>query len=229
MANMLPMPIRAVAKRRPLVWAILAGVAVSVACALIANPLAPLTRGLAAWDAGIFVYMASLFWLLRNASGEYLSAHADETDEGRHFILAVSLAAVLISIAVIVFELNAMRTTGGAQAWRVMFVLTTVALTWAFVHASFASHYAHEYFGSRDDEPVIRSGLLFPGGEQPDFWDIVHFSYVIGVANQTADIEITTKPMRRVVTVHGIVAFLLNTVILALTINFAASLFQSPQ
>jgi len=49
---------------------------------------------------------------------------------------------------------------------------------------------------------------------------------VIGVANQTADIQICTKPIRRVVTLHGVLAFVFNTVILALTINLAAGLFS---
>src|SRR5262249_27716199 len=144
-----------------------------------------------------------------------------------HFVLYVSLAAVMVSIGVVAFELSAARSATGDQSWRVGFVFLTVALTWAFVHASFTSHYAHEYFGPRDDGGVIRGGLLFPGGERRVFWDLVLFSYVIGAAPQTADIEITTKPMRRVVTVHCIVSFLLNTVILAMTINFAAGLFQS--
>lgn len=206
---------------------LLTGAAVALASVFLSNPLPPFTRALAAWDAGIVVYVVGLFWMLRNWSAEQLTAHADETDDGRHFVLAVSIAAVIVSIGVVAFELNAAKAAPGDQSWRVAFVLITVALTWAFVHASFASHYAHEYFGPREDGGVIRGGLHFPGGEDPDFWDMVHFSYVIGVAAQTADIEITTKPMRRVVTVHCIVAFLLNTVILAMTINFAAGLFQS--
>lgn len=219
-------PLRAVIRRRPLIRAVIVGILAGFLVAFLPNPFAPLTRVLLAWDAAILIYMGSLFWLLRDWSAQQLAAHADETDDGRHFVLAVSLAAVLVSIAIIAFELQAARAATDDESWRVALVFATVALTWAFVHASFASHYTHEYFGPRDGEPVVRGGLKFPGGEEPDFWDMVHFSYVIGVAAQTADIEITTKPMRRVVTVHGIVAFLLNTVILAMTINFAASLFQ---
>nr|QQZ52090.1 DUF1345 domain-containing protein [Phenylobacterium glaciei] len=36
-------------------------------------------------------------------------------------------------------------------------------------------------------------GLLFPGGEDPDYWDFLHFSTVIGVASQTADIAFTSS------------------------------------
>ena len=68
-------------------------------------------------------------------------------------------------------------------------------------------------------------GLAFPGDEPPDYWDFLHFSVVIGVASQTADVAFTAKSLRRIGTAHGVVAFVFNTVILALTINIAASLF----
>ena len=68
-------------------------------------------------------------------------------------------------------------------------------------------------------------GLKFPGGEPPDYWDFLHFSVVVGVACQTADVAFTSKRMRRLGTIHGLVAFTFNTVILALTINLLASLF----
>ena len=45
------------------------------------------------------------------------------------------------------------------------------------------------------------------------------------VASQTADIAFTSKPLRRIGTLHGLVAFIFNTVVLALTINLLASLF----
>ena len=71
-----------------------------------------------------------------------------------------------------------------------------------------------------------RGGLIFPGGDKtPDYWDFIHFAYVIGVANQTADVQIESRAIRRLVTIHGVVAFLFNTVVLALSINLAASLF----
>ena len=52
----------------------------------------------------------------------------------------------------------------------------------------------------------------------------MHFAVVIGVASQTADVAFTSKRMRRIGTVHGLVAFTFNTVVLALTINILAGL-----
>jgi len=48
---------------------------------------------------------------------------------------------------------------------------------------------------------------------------------VIGVAAQTADVAFGSKALRRTGTVHCLVAFIFNTVVLALTINLLAGLF----
>jgi len=47
----------------------------------------------------------------------------------------------------------------------------------------------------------------------------LHFSFVIGAAAQTADIVITSKPIRRIALLHGTMTFVFNTVLLALTVN----------
>jgi len=46
-------------------------------------------------------------------------------------------------------------------------------------------------------------------------------SFVIGAAAQTADIVITSKPIRRIALLHGTMTFVFNTVLLAQTINAA--------
>ena len=141
-------------------------------------------------------------------------------------ILALVITAAAASIWVIAAELSAAKADEGLiRALRVALVFATVAASWFTVQLIFALHYAHEYYAPDHDSPNDAQGLLFPGGEAPDYWDFVHFSVVIGVASQTADIAFTSKPLRRIGTVHGLVAFTFNTVVLALTINLLASLF----
>src|SRR5262249_15114698 len=118
---------------------------------------------------------------------------------------------------------------------------------WLFVQTVFAVHYAHDYYlpapeprgldRVTDDFPPepeaahgpklpYRCGLNFPGHDlSPDYWDFIHFSVVIGAACQTADVTISSKAIRRVVTAHVIIAFVFNAIILGLTINLSASLF----
>ena len=86
-------------------------------------------------------------------------------------------------------------------------------------HSSPAPRDAGACAGGRD-----RGGLLFPGEDEPDYGDFIHFSLIIGVANQTADVQIADRRLRRIATLHSLTAFAFNTVILALGVNFAVSL-----
>lgn len=217
--------VRAVMRHRPLIWAVVLGLGAGALAAIVPNTLTPLTRALVSWDVAIAVYLVILFVETRSITAKTMETHAADTDDGRYFVLFVSLAGVAASLTAIVLELQAHAQPGPEKTFHVGFVFFTVVLSWIFVHASFAKHYAHEFFGPAETGKGTRKGLLFPGDQPPDFDDFFHFAFVIGVANQTADIQISSKAIRRVVTLHGIAAFVFNTVILALTINLAASLF----
>ena len=89
----------------------------------------------------------------------------------------------------------------------------------ASLAAIFALHYAREFY-----DPTTGGGLAFPGDEkEPDYWDFVYFSFVIGMTSQVSDVGITSKQIRRTAAAHGVVAFFFNAALLALTINLAAS------
>jgi uncharacterized membrane protein len=89
----------------------------------------------------------------------------------------------------------------------------------------FASKYAHLYYG---DHPTrkneIAKGLDIPGDESPDYMDFAYFAFVIGMTFQVSDIEINSKRMRRLVLMHGLISFIFNTVIVALSINVIVNL-----
>jgi uncharacterized membrane protein len=65
---------------------------------------------------------------------------------------------------------------------------------------------------------------VFPGDEDPDYLDFTYFSFVLGMTFQVSDVNITSKKLRRLATLQGLIGFLFNTVILALSVNIAASL-----
>jgi uncharacterized membrane protein len=112
----------------------------------------------------------------------------------------------------------------GPHEWpHVVLAALTVVMSWTFTHTMFAIHYAHEYYDGPENELV--QGLEFPGTGAPDYWDFVYYSFVIGTACATADVNVTSKNMRRITTLHCVVAFFFNTTILALTVNIGASFF----
>jgi uncharacterized membrane protein len=208
--------------------------ALLIAASSVAWPLGGgwLSRLALGWDVGVSLFLAeSALKLVRARSTDDIRRRAAILDEAGVAVLPLALLAALASVAVVVGE--AVRAAedqsevGGAAGM----ALATVALSWTFVHLIFAFHYAHEFYApavaggahgrakSRD-----RGGLIFPGGEDPDYWDFVHFSLIIGVAQQTADIQISNRALRRTATVHSVMAFVFNTVVVALTVNMAVNL-----
>jgi uncharacterized membrane protein len=101
----------------------------------------------------------------------------------------------------------------------------TILFSWLLAHTVFALHYAHAYFTDlAADRP---QGLDFPSEhDDPDYWDFLYFSFVIGMTAQVSDVQVLTQPWRRLVLAHGILSFLFNTVVLALSINLFAAFFQ---
>jgi uncharacterized membrane protein len=217
--------LRALLRHTPLMLAFAIGVILGAVLAFTARDLEPVTRTLIAWDAAVATYLLAVLLQTRGITSQHMINHAADVDEGRYFVLFVSLAAVLASLTAIVLELRSDIEPGMTRGAYVAFVFATVALSWLFVHTSFAKHYAHEYYGP-SEQGDIREGLIFPADKEPDFADFFHFAMVIGVANQTADVQISAKAIRRVVTLHGVLAFVFNTVILALTISLAGDVFR---
>ncbi|MCI0597953.1 MAG: DUF1345 domain-containing protein [Beijerinckiaceae bacterium] len=182
------------------------------------------TRLLIAWNTGAWLYFIASGLMIARATPQTLRGRARASDEGRLFILLLTCLAAIASIAAIVAQLTAKGQHVGLAAM-------TIVTAWLFIHLTFAFHYAHEYFDELPAEPgksrTGRGGLIFPGTDEPDYYDFLYFSYVIGVACQTADVAISSSPMRRAALVHGILAFFFNSAVLALTINIAAGLIQA--
>jgi uncharacterized membrane protein len=88
---------------------------------------------------------------------------------------------------------------------------------------TFAYRYAHEYYADTDAGP--EGGLNFPGEDAPDYLDFIYFSFVLGMTFQVSDVNITGRKMRRLATLQGLIGYMFNTVVLALTINIAAGIF----
>jgi len=68
------------------------------------------------------------------------------------------------------------------------------------------------------------SGLAFPTEPQPNYWDFIYFSFVIGMTFQVSDVQVTSTPLRRLVIAHGVISFFFSVAILALAVNLGASL-----
>ncbi len=188
------------------------------------------TRAILAWDVGCAAYVATTLRHIARRDAPFIRGAAARQDEGQGIILGLVLALAAASLAAVAVELSLAKGAHGLdEALRVALASVTVSVSWFVTQLIFALHYAHEYYAPDDDgDPATlqQGGLRFPEDDAPDYWDFIHFAVVIGVASQTADVEFTSKRMRRIGTVQGLVAFTFNTVVLALTINVLAGLLS---
>ncbi len=187
------------------------------------------TRLLFGWNGGVLLTIGLTFAMMWRDDLDRMRERANVQDEGRFVILALCILASAASIAAIVAQLAATKDMAGAQkALHMALAGLTIATGWTFIHLTFALHYAHEYASERHRRPDVdeklRGGLDFPDTLSPDYSDFLYFSFIIGVASQTPDVAICSPMMRRIALAHGIVAFVYNTIIVALTINIAAGL-----
>jgi len=179
-----------------------------------------------AWLAGVVLFLALVALVVAGAKPEQLRRRARELDPRRWVITTLIIAAATVSLFALGFTLQKVpNETEVALLTRLVLAGLTVAASWTLVHTTFALHYAHHYYGDgpapgpQDD----RGGLAFPGDEMPDYWDFLYFSFVVGMTCQVSDVQVTSRPMRRLTLLHGILSFLFNTVILALAVNLLAS------
>lgn len=187
------------------------------------------TRFLMAWNAGTWLYVLLSYFLVTRATAQSIRLHAKTTDDGRFTILVLTALAAFAATAAIFAELSITKDLKGFDKhWHLALAGATIISAWVFIHLTFALHYAHEYFDETKNEDgetfKLRGGINFPDTQEPDYWDFLYFSFIIGVASQTADVSISSKAIRRTSLAHSVLAFFFNSAILALTINIAAGL-----
>lgn len=200
---------------RLLVSALL-GLAVTVALLLTTHWRIP-TCILAGWDSGVALYLALIFRIMERWSTDRIRQRACVEDEGAAALLVLTTASAVASLAAVISELG-----HHPDVSQVALGAVTILLSWAFMHVIFALHYAHEFYGEGRDDRM--GGLEFPGNEEPDYWDFLYYSLVVAMTAQVSDVQISSKAIRRMTTVHGVVSFFFNVIILALTVNIVSSM-----
>lgn len=184
-------------------------------------------RILAAWDGGVISFLALTIAVLNHYHRGHLRLSVQAHDESRTVIFTVVVAAASASFIAILFLLRNTKTLPPAiMMSHVLLGLLAVICSWLLVHMMFAIHYAHRYYRDDPETPEMDAtrGLAFPGTREPDYWDFLYFSLVIGMTAQVSDVQVTLPGMRRLVLVHGLLSFFFYAFILALTINMVASI-----
>ena len=184
----------------------------------------PVTRAIVGWNVGAWLYLVLAVRMMFWSSHERMRSRALAHDEGSFMVLLLVVSSALACIGAIVAELAVVKDLHGLlRSAHIALATMTIVSSWAFTQCMFALHYAHDYYVR--DIRGEQGGLDFPGGHAPDYGDFLYFACVIGTSGQTADVSFTSRAMRRVGTLHCVLAFFFNTTLVALTINIASGLF----
>lgn len=212
-------------RARPrLVVALLLGLLVAL---LVPGVSSVVTRSLLGWNVAVWFYLVLVGAMMLKADHHLLRREAVAQAESAGTVLAMLSAAAVASLVGVVIELSAAKLPGARHTLpHVALALVTVLGAWVLVPTMFALTYASRFYHRAHERQG--QGLNFPGaddGFKPDYSDFLYFAFTIAVASQTADVSITTRPMRRLVLLQALLSFGFNTAILAFTVNLAASMF----
>ncbi|GAA1482634.1 DUF1345 domain-containing protein [Gordonia sinesedis] len=165
------------------------------------------------WDVAALLYLAVGWSLMRRElSGPDTSIRSYFGPRWymQFFTILVSCSG-LAGALILVVTRDETYNELGAQAVAAL----TILLSWLLLHSSFAQIYAREN--------AVDGGLEFPRCPTPQFTELVYFAMTIGTTFAVSDVAVTTRSMRRRVTVHSVISFFFNALLIALVIDWLKS------
>lgn len=129
------------------------------------------------------------------------------------FTVIPTLIGITAAIQVIVF--------GSDRDYGVVIKLLSIwamLLAWGFLHWGFAQIYQLRWEGS----PAVEQ-FDFPSTPHPGLVDFVYFAYTIGTTFAASDVNVLTTRTRWLVTVHSVMSFFVNALLIGLTFNIILS------
>jgi uncharacterized membrane protein len=172
------------------------------------------------WSVAAAVFIAWIWFMVAGMGGAATARHAAVEDLSRSTAdLVLILASVTSLIGVGLSLLEASDTEGLEKAMIVAVASVSVILSWATVHTVFTLRYARLYYGGG-------GGIDFNGDRAPAYTDFAYLAFTIGMTYQVSDTSIASKAIRRTALRHAYMSYLFGTVVVAMTINVVAGLFN---
>lgn len=203
----------------------------SLLCTVIAffvipgKGLNPLELAMMLWIIFALVFNVTGWVVLFTRPVHHIRKVARQDDGSKIFVLVMVLVSSFASLLTILL-LMISEDTGILKG--PLFLLAAVGgmlLSWTMVHTIFTFHYAHMYYDdARESDRNTAEGLVFPAESEPDYLDFAYLAFGIGCTFQVADVQITSRTIRKIVLMHSLLAFALNTFVVALSINLVAGL-----
>jgi uncharacterized membrane protein len=178
------------------------------------------TRLLIGWNAGALTYLFFAWLAVGRADAGMTRVHAQLYDQTGHVIFLLVVVASSASIVAIGFIVgDAKQLPISERAAHLSLSILALLLSWLLIQTLFAFHYARWYYWREHPAKDHVRGLRFPGETEPDYLDFAYYSFVVGMTSQVSDVAVVARPMRRLTLIHGVLSFVFNIAILAMSIN----------
>jgi len=184
------------------------------------------TRLLLSWNLGAMTYLGLAWGTVALTDATMTRVRAQIHDQSGYVIFVLVVTAASASFVAIGFLLGDFRNLPHwARIAHLALSITALLLSWLLIQTLFAFHYARWYYSRVAQSETHRGGLRFPSDKEPDYLDFAYYSFVVGMTSQVSDVMVTTRQMRRLTLVHGVLAFIFNIAILAMSINIIGGAF----
>jgi uncharacterized membrane protein len=199
------------------------GIAIVLAlgAALVLQPwFSPRLLMLMSWDVGALCYLG-LGWLVIARTDETQTRlRVQRYDPSGYIIFLLVITAASVSFVAIGFMVGDIKDLPfWPRAGRLTLSVAALFLSWLLIHTVFAFHYARLYYSQPNGRDDHHRGLKFPDDDEPDYLDFAYYSFVVGMTSQVSDVAVLSRPMRRLTLIHGVLSFIYNIAILAMSIN----------
>lgn len=200
----------------------------AIAYILILNSdLDVLVKVMIAWVIFATSYVLTSWIVFFTRKPAEIRKYSKQQDGSRSYVFLLVLVTSFASLFTVLLIMLSKDETNTPHLIYIPIAISGMILSWFMVHTLFGFHYAHLYYGDDSDDPTTHAeGLEFPKEKKPDYLDFAYFSFVIGMTFQVSDVSITSRSIRRLAILHGLLSFGLNTFVVALTINLIAGLMK---
>lgn len=181
-----------------------------------------LVKFLAAWSLYAVVYLAVTCVAVRVGRMAGLVAMARRSrrlSRAEKWVITtperVAQAAAAVALVAVAAVMPRAGDQGAPQALVMAVCLVAVVVSWLMLQAGFLMTYVgvHSEGG----------GLVLPDGAEPGIADFLYFTVAVGTTFGTTDVTVHRTALRRQVMAHGLLAFVFNTLVLAVAITFTTN------
>lgn len=183
------------------------------------------TRLLLAWDVGALAYLWLAWLVVSCADDDMTRVRAQSHDQNGYVIFLLVMFAASASFVAIGFLAGNLKAMAfWPRAGYLALTVAALFLSWLLIQTLFAFHYARLYYAQPEPGMPHQRGLKFPDEGEPDYLDFAYYAFVIGMTSQVSDVAVMARHMRRITLIHGVLSFVFNITILAMSINIIGGL-----